>query len=188
MYQENGTRAFLAKHATPDLMQYIHVLAQQQDGSKLEEHHRKQLAAHAEEVVKEKTKRQKKREKKAEDKAREINNMPWVENESEVDQMTVPAIRMQLEKYQSRIADISPRSEVNKLKKSGLTAALKKVISQYNSSLPLNAHNETQSEQSILRIEDPTLIDGLLVPQLKEQLELYRSHADNVPEKSEIER
>ena len=57
MYQKNGTREFLAKHATPDLMKYIQVLAHQHDGSKLEEHCRKQLAAHADEVAAKKSRR-----------------------------------------------------------------------------------------------------------------------------------
>jgi hypothetical protein len=51
MYQKNGTKEFLARHATPDLMQHIRVLAQQRDGSKLEQNHRNQLAAHAKRVA-----------------------------------------------------------------------------------------------------------------------------------------
>lgn len=65
MYQHNNTKAFLAKHNSPDLMQYIHVLAQQHDGSKLEQHCRSQLAEHADEVVEAKRKKQQKKENKA---------------------------------------------------------------------------------------------------------------------------
>lgn len=47
MYQKNGTKEFLARNATPNLMQYICVLAQQCDGSKLGQNCRNQLATHA---------------------------------------------------------------------------------------------------------------------------------------------
>jgi hypothetical protein len=99
----NGTKEFLARHATPDLMQYICVLAQQRDGSKLEQNCRNQLAAHAEEVVEANQQKQKKNENQALEKAREIEKAPWVETQSEVDDMTVSAIKMQLEKYQSHV-------------------------------------------------------------------------------------
>ena len=72
MFQKNDTRAFLARHATPDLVQYICTLARQCDGSKLEEHHRNQLAAHADEVVEAKLKKQRKWENQALEKAQEI--------------------------------------------------------------------------------------------------------------------
>jgi archaellum component FlaD/FlaE len=72
----------------------------------LEQHHRNQLAVHAEEVVEAKQKKQRKKENQALEKARAIEKAPWVETESEVDDMTVPAIKMQLEKYWSCIEDI----------------------------------------------------------------------------------
>jgi hypothetical protein len=88
MYQNNGTREFLTEHATPDLVQYIWALACQCDSSKMEQHHRKQLAAHADEVVAAKQKKQKYRENQAFTKAREIEKEPCVEDESEVNEMT----------------------------------------------------------------------------------------------------
>jgi ATP-dependent protease HslVU (ClpYQ) ATPase subunit len=118
MFQKNDTRAFLARHATPDLMQYICTLARQRDDSKLEEHRRNQLAAHADEVVEAKLKKQRKRENQALQKAQEIEKSPWVESKSEVNEMTVAAIKMQLEKYRSCIEDIPKKSEINKMKKS----------------------------------------------------------------------
>jgi hypothetical protein len=128
MYQHNNTKAFLAKHNSPDLMQYICVLAWQRDGSKLEQHRRHQLAEHADEVVETKRKKQQKKENKARDKAQQIDKLPWVETESEVDNMTVAAIKMQLEKYRLHIADTPQKSELNKLKKAGLVTFVKNTI------------------------------------------------------------
>ena len=103
MYQKNGTSQFLAKHATPDLMQYICTLARKRDSSQLEKQRRNELAAHAEAVVEAKKKKQRKKENQALEKAREIEKVPWVENDSKVGDMTVPAIKMQLEKYRSQV-------------------------------------------------------------------------------------
>jgi hypothetical protein len=130
-----------------------------------------------------------------------LKKKPWVEDESEVDEMTVPAIKMQLEKYRSRIKDISIKSELNKMRRPELVTILKTVIGQYTAShshvvqteqavlLPV-AHQPhgpqlPRDMQQPLHIEDSTVIDKLLVPQLKAQLELYRS-CTNVPKKSEI--
>jgi hypothetical protein len=203
MYQRNDTKAFLAKHNSPDLMQYICVLARQRDGNKLEQHRRCRLAEHADQVVEAKRKKQQKKENKAQDKAQQIDKLPWVETDSEVDDMTVATIKMQLEKYRLRIADIPKKSELNKLKKAGLVTFLKNIIAQHTASLLVASDGGAQVEEPIsqptvptsqqvaeagqlLLIEDLNMIDGFLVPQLKAQLEMYRSHTDNVPKKSEI--
>jgi len=176
------------------------VLARQRDGSKLEQHRRCQLAEHADEVVETKRKKQQKKENKAQDKAQQIDKLPWVETESEVDDMTVAAIKMQLEKYRLDIADIPKKSELNKLKKAGLVTFLKNTIAQHRASIfvaseqaeqPISQPTVPASQQvaeagQLLLIEDLNVIDGFLVSQLKTQLEMYRSHADNVPKKSEI--
>jgi hypothetical protein len=204
MYQQNNTKAFLAKHNTPDMMQYIRTLARQRDSSKLEQHRRHQLAENADKVVEAKRKKQQNKENKARDKAQQIEKLPWVETDSEVDDMTVVAIKMQLEKYRLRTADIPKKSELNKLKKPGLVTFLKNIISQHKLTL-LDDFNREQLEQPIshpvvqasqqiaeashlLLVEDLTVIDGLLLPQLKAQLEIYRPHTDNVPKKAEINR
>jgi hypothetical protein len=202
MFQKNDTRAFLAKHATPDLMQYIRTLARQRDGSKLEEHRRNQLATHADEVVEAKRKKQRKRENQALEKAQEIEKSPWVESESEVNEMTVVAIKMQLEKYRSCIEDIPKKSEINKMKKAALVLFLKAIVTQHKAAVSASLLADTSSmapslqstipgalQQTIavdqsLYIGDPT---GLLVSQLKAHLELYRTSTDlNIPKKSEI--
>ena len=131
MYQKNGTSQFLAKHATPHLMQYICTHAQKWDSSQLEKQHRNELATHAEAVVEAKKKKQRKKENQALEKAREIEKVPWVENDSKVGDMTVPAIKMQLEKYRSRVEDIPKKSELNKMKKPGLVTLFKTVIAQH---------------------------------------------------------
>jgi hypothetical protein len=145
MFQKNDTRAFLARHATPDLMQYIHTLARQRDGSKLEEHHRNQLAAHADEVVEAKLKKQRKRENQALEKAQEIEKSPWVESESEVNEMTVAAIKMQLEKYRSRIEDIPKKSEINKMKKAALILFLKAMVTQHKAAVSASLFADTSN-------------------------------------------
>src|SRR5882762_2396228 len=118
----------------------------------------------------------------------------------EVDDMTVAAIKMQLEKYRLHIADIPKKSELNKLKKAGLVTFLKNTIAQHRASIfvaseqaeqPISQPTVSASQQvaeagQLLLIEDLNVIDGFLVSQLKTQLEMYRSHADNVPKKSEI--
>jgi hypothetical protein len=117
--------------------------------------------------------------------------------------MTVAAIKMQLEKYRLRIADIPKKSELNKLKKAGLVTFLKNTISQHRASILVASDGGAQVEQPIsqptvpasqqvaeagqlLPIEDLNVIDGFLVSQLKLQLEMYRPHTDNVPKKPEI--
>jgi hypothetical protein len=128
--------------------------------------------------------------------------VPWVETASDVDGMTVEAIKMQLEKYRSHVGDIPKKSEINKMKKDSLVTFFKTVIAQYKASQSnvldeahaehsasqpsINiSHSITEGNQS-LYIEDPTVIDKLLVPQLKAQLELYRSQSNSVPSKSVI--
>ena len=108
----------MEKHATPDLMQYIRVLAHQQDGSKLEKQCGHELAVHADTVVAAKHQKQQKAANKALEKARQIEKVPWVESESDVDELTASAIKMQLEKYRLRVDNIPKKSEINKIKKS----------------------------------------------------------------------
>jgi hypothetical protein len=145
MFQKNDTRAFLARHATPDLMQYICTLARQHDSSQLEEHRRNQLAAHADEVVEAKLKKQRKQENKALEKAQEIEKSPWVESESEVNEMTVAAIKMQLEKYRSCIEDIPKKSEINKMKKAALVLFLKAMVTQHKAAVSASLLADTSS-------------------------------------------
>jgi hypothetical protein len=109
--------------------------------------------------------------------------------------MTVAAIKLQLEKYRSHIQDIPKKSELSKMKKPGLVAFLKTVIPQYTSSFhPAQVQTEQPTahsapppvvnEDKLLYIENPTEIDKLLVPQIREQLELYRSHIESIPKKA----
>src|ERR1700683_4578094 len=145
--------------------------------------------------LKQREKKQKHKENKALEKAREIEKMSWVETDFEVNGMAVAAIKLQLEKYRSRIQDIPKKSELNKIKKPGLVAFLKTVIAQYTSSFH-SAQVQTEqptahsalplvvNEDKLLHIEIPTEIDKLLVPQIREQLELYRSHIESIPKKA----
>jgi hypothetical protein len=109
--------------------------------------------------------------------------------------MTVAAIKLQLEKYRSHIQDIPKKSELSKMKKPGLVAFLKTVIPQYTSSFhPAQVQTEQPTahsalplvvnEDKLLHIGIPTEIDKLLVPQIREQLELYRSHIESIPKKA----
>ena len=193
MYQKNGTSQFLAKHATPDLMQYIHTLARKQDSSQLEKQHRNELASHAEAVVEAKKKKQRKKENQALEKAREIEKVPWVENDSKVGDMTVPAIKMQLEKYRSWVEDIPKKLELNKMKKPGLVTLFKTVIAQHIAAQagqpihhPIMHTLQPAAELETLYITDLSVIDGLTVPQLKTQLEMYRACTNDLPKKSDI--
>jgi hypothetical protein len=159
----------------------------------LEKQHRNQLAAHAEEVVQAKRQKQQKKENQALEKAREIEKVPWVHNVSKVDSMTVPAIEIQLEKYRSQIGDIPKKSEINKIKRPSLIALFKNVIAQHFATQhgqPIChtiAHPlQPTTEGETLHITDLSVINGLTVPQLKTQLEMYRALTDNVPKKSDI--
>ena len=107
--------------------------------------------------------------------------------------MTVPAIKIQLEKYRSQIGDIPKKSEINKIKRSGLIALFKNVIAQHFATQheqPIChtiAHPlQPTTEVEILHITDLSVINRLTVPQLRIQLEMYRALTGNVPKKSDI--
>lgn len=196
MYKRNGTEAFLAKHATPELMQYIHKLARERDSSKLEAKRRQDLAARADADVEAKRAKQKKKDDKAAQVTKEIEQTPWVEEHSMVDSMKVPALKIQLEKYRSRVTDIPKKSEINKLKRPGLIELLKHVLDQYKASLPVDNHEGPQIEQQstsnnhhIAQNEQPGLMDDHSVirdrkttmEMLRFQLQLYRPLVTGMP-------
>jgi len=66
---------------------------------------------------------------------------------SDVDGMTVEAIKMQLEKYRSHVGDIPKKSEIKKMKKAGLITFFKTVIAQHKT-LQSNVPNEAQAQHS----------------------------------------
>jgi hypothetical protein len=89
------------------------------------------------------------------------------------------------------------------MRRLALVSLLKFIIVQYKAPVPPHLHaahaqqpalplviNPPQPISAVdqsMYIEEPTAIDGLLVPQLKAQLELHRPHI-KVPEKSEIKK